>query len=924
MFLRILLLSFFLSLSLFGAPSIEQLKAAVIADPSLLDTPQAQAEMKKRGITKTDINAKLNKNKDLDTKIIEASDIQNNIDIVQTEENNETNTSEILDQSTLVEDINASFDRLNPFTYKTSREIREELSLKKQVLEKTKLTRYSESFYANKNNIDSSSLPTPDNYIISTGDMLSVHIYGDRDDKYELEVANDGTVDIEYLGPIHLAGKSYKEAKSTLKSSLKHHFKMSSFKVSISRYSSIQVTLIGDVKYPGIYNLSSFSTAKDLLIVSKGVRESASVRDISIKRGGKTIAKLDFYDLLFNAKSVGGTLLKHGDIVVVKKAQKLVSIDGFVNNAAIFELKGNESLAKLIEYAGGMKANASSRHIKVDRYSKNSIFETYSIAYAKAKNFVMQDGDKVFIYQLDASADKSINVYGNVIRPGSYRLTAGLDLTSFLQTQLKEGAKHFFLPETYFEYGIVKSYAKGLNFETKSFNLKKVIEGKENLKLYPQDELYIFSKNDLHSSEYITTKGDVLIEEGKLRFFEGMTIRDAIHGSGIDGILDDKISVTTINTPDRMPSTTFYSLKNDGNTRLSVYDEVQVYDYYKTHLLQPVSIKGEVVKPTTVFYEKNMSLAKLLNASGGTSIEAFLQKIEIVRYYIDETSKRKKKLLTVNLNEVDSSTYFLKPYDEVTVYKIPNWGEKKTVVLQGQVRFPGTYTVSNGEKLSSVIERAGGFTAEAFIEGAVFTRDSIRAQQVSNYNRALLKIKRELAVYNAMPANAKRSIGSTATSNTLNEVIVEAQKYEPLGRVSIKLTSDLEEFKKSQFDLVLKDKDTLTIPNQIDTVTVFGEVFNSSSFVYDSELDADEYIKMASGLSRAADEDSIYVIHADGRSELLSGGFFSASVKIQKGDTIVVPLYIKETNTLDIWDSVSRILASFAITVASLNTLGVI
>ncbi|MDQ7066961.1 MAG: SLBB domain-containing protein [Sulfurimonas sp.] len=181
---------------------------------------------------------------------------------------------------------------------------------------------------------------------------------------------------------------------------------MSSFKVSISSYSSIQVTLIGDVKYPGIYNLSSFSTPKDLLIVSKGVRKSASVRDISIKRNGETIANLDFYDLLFDAKNVGATLLKHGDIVVVKQAQKLVSIDGFVNNAAIFELKGKESLAKLIEYAGGMKASASKRHIKVDRYSDNSIFETYNVSYERAKNFQMQDGDKVFMYQLDASAEK--------------------------------------------------------------------------------------------------------------------------------------------------------------------------------------------------------------------------------------------------------------------------------------------------------------------------------------------------------------------------------------------------------------------------------------------------------------------------------------------------------------------------------------
>jgi protein involved in polysaccharide export with SLBB domain len=265
----------------------------------------------------------------------------------------------------------------------------------------------------------------------------------------------------------------------------------------------------------------------------------------------------------------------------------------------------------------------------------------------------------------------------------------------------------------------------------------------------------------------------------------------------------------------------------------------------------------------------------------------------------------------------------IKPYDEVTVYKIPNWGDKRVVTLKGEVKFPGKYIVSNGERLSSVIDRAGGFTDEAFIEGSVFTRESIRKRQIEQYQQSLARIKRELAIYNAMPANAKNSMASASASNTLNDVILEAQKYQPIGRVSIALSPNLNEFKGSEYDLVLKDKDELTIPNQIDTVTVFGEVFNPTSFVYNSDLDGEEYIEMASGLSRSADEGSIYVIHANGTSELLDKGWCSSDVDIQKGDTIVVPLYIKEYNTLEVWNSVSRVLSSFAVTAAALSTLGV-
>ena len=922
MFLRILLSIFILSLSLFGAPSFSEMKDAVNANPELLDTPQAKAMMKEKGVTADEVRAKLQQEAETAKKVVTVEDIENKIEVVDEDDTVDSNEIDIVQE---VETDNVTLNkRLNPFEYKSSADIREELNAKQQILTSMKLTRYSSSFYANQNLIDSSSLPTPENYNISTGDILNLHIYGDRDKEYELVVSNEGNVELEFIGPVRVGGKSYKEVKDYLSSKLSKHFKMSSFNITIAKYSSIQVTLIGDVKHPGIYNLSSFSTAKDLLIASKGVRDSASVREILIKRNSKTVASLDFYDLLFKGKNISSTLLKHGDIVVIKKAKKLVSIDGFVNHAAIFELDSYERLDKLIEYAGGMKSNASKMNIKIDRYSDNTIFETFKIPFRDVRKFKMKDGDKVYIYPLDSSAETSVNLYGNVIRPGSYRVGESKTLTQFFKQNLSHGIKKFFLPETYFGYGVIKRYSSFLNYETKSFDLKKVISGEEILELKPQDEIYIFNKSDISSSSYITTKGDVLINSGKLRYFDGMTIQDAVHASGIDGIVDDKIRVTTINTPNRMPKTLFYSLKKDGATVLSAYDEVEVYDYYKTHLLEPISIKGEVVNPTTVFYEDGMSLYKLLDISGGLTSMAYLSKVEIVRYYLDKKHNRQKKIIYIDLRNIDKTQYALKAYDEVTIYKIPRWSEKETIEIRGEVKFPGIYTIGKGEKLSSVIQRAGGYTNEAFIQGAVFTRDSIRENQIKQYNRALAQIKRELAIYNAMPANSKKAGMASNAGNALNEVMEEAKKYQPIGRVSIKLEVDLYEFEKSEYNLALKDKDTITIPNQIDTVTVFGEVFNPTSFVYNSEKSVDEYINMASGFARAADESRVYVIHADGTSEPIDTGWFSSSVKVQKGDTIVVPIYIKEYDTLEVADTVARILTSFALTAASLSTLGVL
>jgi protein involved in polysaccharide export with SLBB domain len=176
-----------------------------------------------------------------------------------------------------------------------------------------------------------------------------------------------------------------------------------------------------------------------------------------------------------------------------------------------------------------------------------------------------------------------------------------------------------------------------------------------------------------------------------------------------------------------------------------------------------------------------------------------------------------------------------------------------------------------------------------------------------------------------MPANAKNGAATGNPLASITEVINEAKKYQPMGRVSIHLDENVTKLQESEYNLVLQNNDTLIIPSQIDTVTVFGEVFNPTSFVYKDGLDAQDYIKLASGFARGADEDRVYVIHADGTSEPAVSGWwiFSSYATVQKGDTVVVPMYIKEYNQLDLWESVSKIMASFAITAATLQTIGV-
>ena len=912
--LKNLLFGFFISTTLFASTNLAEIKAALEADPSLINSPQVKAAMAERNIDALDIKSKLDIDDVQDSSALNTEIIYNDINI-STNETNETNETQSLEETIAI----------NPFIYKPSEEIVKLIRQKQQQLLEKKLTRYSSRFFANKNLINPSSIPTPDDYIVSNGDTLIIYIYGDRDTTYTPTVNNDGTIELPYLGPISVGGMKFVDVKKHLISNLKKHFKLSEFYINMQKYSTIQVTLVGDVKAPGLYNLASFSTLKDLLIASKGLNHSASVREILIKRNNKIIKKVDFYDLLFRANKVATTILKQGDIVVVNQAKKLASVDGYVKNAAIFELKDGENLQTLLKYAGGLSANASRTNIKVKRFIDNHKVKTLKVSYDESKKFKVYDGDEVYIYPLDLAANESINVYGNVIRPGAYDLPKEKTLNAFFDKNTKESKKQFFLPRTYFKYGVIKRYNEDLKYETIAFNLLEIFKNKMTIILKPQDEIYIFSQDDIYTNSYVTTSGKNLLHPGKLQFYPGMTIHDALNASGIDGIIDDKVEVTTFNTKDFMPKTKFYSLKKEGYTKLSAYDEIRVFDYYDLHTIQPVTIKGEVVKPTIAYYEDGMTVADLIKVAGGLTHKAYQNSFEIVRYYIDKDHTRQRKILKIDPKKQPYSSVALQAYDVVTIFKIPNWSENKTVTLKGEVKFPGTYTIETGEKLSSVIQRAGGFTQEAFIEGAVFTRESIRKNQVDQYNKTLARIKRQLAIFNAMPANAKTvSAAGNDSLSSLNEVMTEAKKYQPIGRVSIKLDENVSKIAQSEYDLVLQDKDTLIIPSKIDTVTVFGEVFNPTSFVYQSDKNVEDYIKMASGFSRVADQESVYIIHADGTSEpAVSGwGIFKTYASIHKGDTIVVPIYIKEYSQLSLWESVSKIMASFAITAATLNTLG--
>jgi len=878
-------------------------------NPALLNTPQAKKMMQEQGISKDTIIQKLNSttqtsNKNNTTKIV------NNIS---------KNTDTTITNTTIKELVKV---QENPLSYKNNTDIIKSIKSKQNRIKLTQLKRFSNSFFTNKNNINPTSMPVPDYYIINKGDTLSIWIYGGVNKNIDATVDNNGNINIENFGPISVAGLEFKKAKKIIISELSHAFGDANVAVNISSYTTIQVILTGDVYGAGVYNIPSLSTLKTLLIQSGGVKKSGSVRNIVIKRDDKIYKIVDLYALLTGSGKNISTILRSGDIVFVPKASKIVAIGGAVYRPALYELKKNQTLYDLIKYANGLKPNASKYGIKIQRYDDNKNITIKNIDYKNSRTQILQNGDKVYVYNIDAVQKKYIYFYGNVVRPGERGFKPGESLHNILTKEIDSvGLNGVFLDNTLFSYALLKRKDNDLQTNVLSFNLSKIILGEKDIKLRANDEIYIFNKLDSRINPYVIIKGLPVLKSGKYQYYPGLKVSDLIEVAGIKAPYDKtKIKVVTYSNKDFMPKIKIISYDKAINYKLTPYAEVYLFDYYSTNQIPTAIIKGEVNFPKKYRIDKDTTLLGLIKSAGGLTERAYKQKCEIIRYYI-KNGKRRKKNIHVSLK--DAKKFKIKRFDEVTIFKIPDWNDRKTIQLSGQVKFPGTYVIDDGDKLSDVIDRAGGFTKNAFLYGAVFTRESIRELQRKKLQESLVKLRQRSVIMSNSPRGTgeKKNTNFTEVASMIDSLSKEAQNLKPIGRITIHLDSNLTKFAKSSSNLTLKNGDKLFVPSFNDTVLVMGEVMNPTAIIYNSN-DIVYYLKKAGGLSDLADDSNIYVVHANGEAKKYKSGFFSTTMSIKRGDVIVVPQKLVTTTGMQFTKDVAGILYQFAITAASLKTVG--
>lgn len=787
---------------------------------------------------------------------------------------------------------------------------------------------------------DRRDMPVPGKYVVGPGDEVRILMWGRINAQYNLVIDRNGNITIPNIGPLPVAGLTYDQMVSFITKKAEEIVGVN-VSIAMGNLKSIPVFVLGDVKRPGAYNVGSFATITDALLIAGGPNNIGTMRNVQLKRKDKLIGTFDLYDLLLKGDKSQDKILQAGDVIFVPVAGPIVGIVGNVKRPAIYELKEGSTLQDLLDLAGGILPTGYTQQIQVERIIKNErqiIIDINDKYLEKAKSFKLEDGDLISIFNI---VEKDINVvylYGNVKKQGKYEFKVGMRIKDIIKDT------DDLLPETYFNYALIKRLAlPDLRTELVPFNLEKAIAGENehNKELKPQDIIYVFNKWFFKDKPIVLIQGEVR-KPGKFSILDNTTIRDVIAlAGGLTRLAYLKQAELIRVTPEREYKTIYFDVEKvlsgdpDQNIKIQDEDRIIIHSIKEEKYRQVVSITGEVLKPGEYQYTENMTVKDLVFKAGNILESAYLDEAEISTQIIENNKVVKIEHRRINLakalNGDKENNVMLKPYDKVFIKRLSDWRKEEYATISGEVVFPGRYILKKGERISSLIERAGGYTKDAYLRGAVFTRRSVKELQQKSLDEMISRLERELLAEGAISASTSVSQEEISAKKIELEnkkrFIDSLKKFKATGRMSIKL-SHLRLLKNSEFDIELEDGDSLYIPSKSSVVNITGSVMSQTSVIYSEKYNYMDYINLAGGFSRFADKDNVYILKVDGTAKKVSNNWinwnyiksrwefssFGEDKEIEPGDTIVVPEKLDRIAWLREIKDITQILMQMAVT----------
>lgn len=754
--------------------------------------------------------------------------------------------------------------------------------------------------------------PASPDYVLGPGDGLTIDLWGGVSQRLVRTVDHEGRIALPEIGPMLVNGQTLGDLQQSMQRLLRTQFRDVSADVSLSRLRSVRIYVVGDVNHPGAYDVSSLSTPLNALLAAGGPTSVGSMRIVKHYRGNTLVQQVDLYDLLLRGVRTDIKRLEPGDTLLVPAVGALVQMDGMVRRPATYELRGETTLAQAIEMAGGILPTAALSHIEVQRLDAHEkrtmlsvdISETTDSREIEARlaAFEVRDRDEIHIFPIATFNQEAVYLQGHVLRAGRYAYKPGMKLTDLIS------AYSDLMPEPSRKYAeIIHLDPPDYHPAVESFDLAEALSNPAVAPaLKPLDTVRIFSRFDFEDAPSVSVAGAVR-HAGTFPTSGQIHLRDAIQLAGGVTPHADLASAQIVRImPDsslKMMSVRLgEALGGDpsSNILLEPRDRILIQQNAFYADTPSVFIAGEVVNPGRYPLMASLRASDLIRLAGGFRRSAYTETADLTRFNPTAGENKLGEHLEVNLgaalaNDAERNLP-LRDGDVLTIRQLSGWNDiGASISLEGEVEHPGNYGIKPGERLSSVLKRAGGFAPQGYVYGTVFTRPEVQAIEEQSRLELIQRIRGEEAELAAMPSDdADKKAAKQNGLQQLEAMLERLQAQSSTGRMVVRLSANLKQWEEGPNDVVVRSGDTLLVPKTPNFVVVSGAVYNSTAITYRPGRNANWYLAQAGGPNQLADKKSIFVVRADGSivGGQSSDGWFKGnplSVALHPGDMVVVP-----------------------------------
>ena len=747
--------------------------------------------------------------------------------------------------------------------------------------------------------------PVPPDYVLGPDDLVRVRVWGQVNFNANLRVDRSGDIYLPQVGSVHVAGVQFSNLDQMLREAVAKIYRHFDLSVQLGDIRSIQIYVTGEGRRPGAYTVSSLSTLVDALFSSGGPSLQGSMRHIELRRAGAVITTFDLYKFIVQGDKSADTKLLPGDVIHIPSVGPEVAVLGSVRRPAIYELLPGETIGEAIKDAGNLTALASDARASLERTVDRSGLQTMEVRLDTAgMTTPMRDGDILRVISIVSRYQKTVTLRGNTANPGRFAWHEGMRLSDLIPD------KESLITRDYWW----KRASLGLPAaEFQPVPALSALQQPVNPVDLPLQQNLASRQATPNAQPSATPQPQGQAASAASSFYWDNSQGPAQSQYGQDANLSASNSTLAGGAQtSATPQNANPAGPRGGESALVAPEETENNSQFN-----PPAPRRTVVKLSVPEIDWSYAVIERLDQD---TLKTTLIPFDLGKLVLQHDT---------------SQDLELKPGDMVTVFSqadihVPLAEQTTLVRLEGEFAHAGTYSVHPGETLRSLVERAGGLTANAYLYGSVFTRESVRALQQRRMDETihtmLLQMQRgNLALASSPVTTAGDLAGVAAAQASGRELIAQLQQVRATGRIVFTFKPD-SQGTDSIPDVPLENGDTFLIPSVPSTVNAVGAIFNQNSFLYRPETRLSSYLRLTGGPNTDADRKHMLLVRANGSvvsRETVKGAWGDEFMRLRlnPGDTIIVPDKTLKPSALRGFLDWTQIISQMGIGIAAIRVL---